>query len=271
MLLAESLALFAPLARLLVANGVAYPQFAQALKQVFLEAARAELAGAQQKVTDSALSLLSGVHRKDVRALMADDGQSASRSRALSAEVFTRWIHDDAFRDAAGEPRVLPRTGPAPSFEALALSVSKDFHPRAVLDELLRLGIAEWRGDAVALRATAFVPQRDFTELAYLYGANVRDHLAAGAANLSAAAQGQAPAFLEQSVFADGLTEASVEALASLARSQWSHAFDAMVGTATARFNADQAAGGSQRMRCGIYFYAEPTESATVQPAGSST
>ncbi|CAN5457682.1 DUF6502 family protein [soil metagenome] len=269
-LLEEALVMFAPLARLLVANGVAYPQFAQALKRVFLTAARAELAAASQKSTDSAVSLLSGVHRKDVRTL-ADAEHAASRSRSLSAEVFTRWIHDDAWRTAEGTPSVLPRTGPAPSFEALALSVSKDFHPRAILDELVRLGLAEVQDDDVALKATAFVPQHDFRELAYLYGANLRDHLAAGAANLTAASKGQAPAFLEQSVFADDLSEASIEALAGLARSLWADAFDAMVGAATDRFNADQPAGGDRRMRFGIYFYAEPTDSATAQPAGSRT
>jgi len=52
-----------PLVRLLIKNGVTYPAFAVALKRVFLDAARAELARQRMPQTDSAVTLLSGVHR----------------------------------------------------------------------------------------------------------------------------------------------------------------------------------------------------------------
>ncbi len=263
--------MLAPLVRLMVANGVAYPQFAQALKGVFLQAARAELADAGHKLTDSAVSLLSGVHRKDVRAF-AQAARTPGRARSLAAEVFTSWVHDEQWRGADGHPRILPRTGDSPSFEALSLSVSKDFHPRAVLDELLRLGVAELRDDQVALRASAFVPQRDFAEMTYFFGANVRDHVATGAANLTAAIGGRPPPFLEQSVFADGLNHASIEHLSRVARQLWSTAFDSMVSAATERHRLDRAAGdGTHRMRFGTYFHAEPVDAEPAHSAGSTT
>ena len=56
-----------PLVRLLLRNGVTYTVFAAALKRVFLDAARQELAGRGMAQTDSALSLLSGVHRPGKR------------------------------------------------------------------------------------------------------------------------------------------------------------------------------------------------------------
>ena len=58
-----------PLARLLLRHGVAYPAFAAALKRVFLEAAADELSSRKMPATDSALSLLSGVHRRDIRTM----------------------------------------------------------------------------------------------------------------------------------------------------------------------------------------------------------
>ena len=67
-LLEQALALIGPLARLLVANGVGYTQLAARLKPVFMAAAQAELQASDKKTTDAAISLLSGVHRKDVRA-----------------------------------------------------------------------------------------------------------------------------------------------------------------------------------------------------------
>jgi hypothetical protein len=97
--------MLAPLIRLLVSQGVTYPQFTAALKISFLRAAHSELTAAGKKVSDSAISLLSGVHRKDVRALTAD-GQLGIKppDRALSVadEVFTRWVNDPAYL-AAGE------------------------------------------------------------------------------------------------------------------------------------------------------------------------
>ena len=64
------LRLLKPAARLLLACGVTYPAFAAALKRVFLQAAQEELQSRQMPVTDSALTLLSGVHRRDVRTLL---------------------------------------------------------------------------------------------------------------------------------------------------------------------------------------------------------
>ena len=57
----------APLARLLLASGLDYTRLAAELKPLFIEQARLELLRSGQKDTDSAISLLSGVHRKDVR------------------------------------------------------------------------------------------------------------------------------------------------------------------------------------------------------------
>lgn len=256
-LLAETLGMLQPLARLLVENGVGYAQFAQALKPVFMDAARAALLAQGSRVTDSAVSVLSGVHRKEVRA-SATAERAKPRALSLAAEAFTLWTHEPAYCTPDGAPQVLPRSGPAPSFEALAAQVSKDFHARALLDELIRLGLARIDADdRIVLVADAFVPRRDFSEMAFFFGANLRDHLAAGAANLRASVAGGPPPFLEQAVFADGLTPESARALGEIGRALWKDAFDAMVDAATTRCAADAAAGGRERVRFGAYFFSE--------------
>ena len=69
-----------PLVRLLLRNGVTYTVFAAALKRVFLDGARQELAARGMAQTDSAVSLLCGVHRRDVRSLSRGEGAvSAAR------------------------------------------------------------------------------------------------------------------------------------------------------------------------------------------------
>jgi len=261
-LLDETERMLLPLARLLIANGIGYPQLAARLKHVFLTAARFELAADGGRQTDSALSLLSGVHRKDIRAakMAAENGEPATGAPlSRAAEVFTRWMHDPALRAPDGSPKALPRSGPAPSFESLVASVSTDFHARSMLDELLRLGVVKLDGESVIPSRDGFVPREGFRELAYYFGENLRDHMAAAATNLSAADRGEKPVFLEQSVFADGLTEASAAALGEVARGLWRTAFDSMVGEAARHCEQDNTAVADRRMRFGVYYYAEPT------------
>ena len=139
--LPEALAISQPLVTWLLRSGVGYGEFAAALKPLFLAQAQQELERTGQKVTDSALSLLSGLHRKDVRALRAQalsDWQSALSQRnewgkpSLANQVLTRWLAEEVW------PDVLPLSGPEPSFEALVKSVSSDVHSRSVLQELQR-------------------------------------------------------------------------------------------------------------------------------------
>ena len=67
--LREAAALLAPVVRWLLRNGVSYNALANQLKPVFVDAARAELERGGVQPTGSALSVLSGVHRKDVRTI----------------------------------------------------------------------------------------------------------------------------------------------------------------------------------------------------------
>ena len=164
-----------PLVRLLLRHGVAYPAFATALKQVFLEAAVDELRSAGKKQTDSALSLLSGVHRRDVRNLAQLGGASLAMEAPMNmaSQVASRWLTDPAYLDRKGQPRVLSKGGAAPSIDALVAAISSDVRPRAVLDELLRLGMCEESAGGIRLLAPGFVPRQGFPEMSALMSQNV--------------------------------------------------------------------------------------------------
>ena len=265
--LRSALALLVPLARWLVHNGVPYSSFAPALKSVFVEAARRELAESGGKQTDSALSVLSGVHRRDIRGLDDDAHvQAQPKAPSVASQVFTRWLADGQLRDHADQPMALPKSGPAPSFEALARQVSSDVHPRTLLAEMQRLGLVRVEGDQVQLEAQAFVPQRGFDDMVELFTANAADHLAAAVHNL----RGDGDKLLEQSVFASGLSPRSTQQLGALARRLWRSAFQQMVQEATERYQQDsQGPQASMRMRFGVYYYAEPLHDAPPSPKRS--
>ncbi len=270
--LREAAALLAPVVRWLLRNGVSYNALANQLKPVFVDAARAELERGGVQPTGSALSVLSGVHRKDVRTITeAPRGAApvAHRGVPLASQVFTRWMTARRYRTRDGSPRALPRSGAGVTFESLSRELSLDVHPRTVMDELLRLGLVTLEGDLLVPASTTFVPSRRLDELTALFSANAGDHIAAAVHNLTL----DAPRYLEQSVFADGLGADSVATLHEHARAAWSDAFAMMVKQARQHVAADAGVpeAEQQRMRFGVYFYSEPTAPAPRPGKPAST
>ncbi len=262
--LRESAQLLEPVARWLLQNGVSYGAFAVQLKAVFIEAARHELRKAGTPPTFSALSMLSGVHRKDVRTLEeAEPGATPLARRTqgipLASQVYTHWLTARRYRSRDGQPKPLRRTGPGLSFDTLAREVSQDVHPRTVLDELLRLGLVRLDDDHAVPISRAYTPHRELDELTALFVANAADHMAAAVHNLGSAS---AP-FLEHSVFADGLSAESVALLQRTAVGLWRQSVDKVVAQARQRLDHDEGAQSGpptppHRMRYGVYFYSEP-------------
>ncbi len=248
-----------PLARLLLAHGVTQPFLAGLLKGVYVEVAEREFAIEGRPQTTSRLSLLTGIHRKDVKRLREAPGESVGvpRSVSLGAQLVSRWVGLDAYRDESG-PLPLPRQIPAdggPSFEGLVASVSKDIRPRAILDEWLRLGVATLdEADRVSLNTRAFVPEKGFDEKAHYLGRSLADHVAAAGRNLT----GGQPPLLERSVYYDELREESVAELAALARRLGEQALETVNRRALELQQGDAATDAARRrMRFGVYFYEE--------------
>lgn len=220
LVLQAALQLNGPLIELLVREGVSYTQFTSALKTEFVAAAERVLEANGAKLTDSSLSTLSGVHRKDVHA-WREAGQAPAKAKNLSLAmaVFARWSTDREYSDKRGKPMILARHGKSGSFDALAYSISKDVRPNVVYQELLRLGVlrqVEDCADQVELCAEAFIPKDGTAEMLQIFADNVADHIASAVSNIS----GVVP-MLEQAVFVEGFTEESVEVLAALSRKIW--------------------------------------------------
>jgi len=260
--LAASLRLLSPLVKMLLHEGVTYPHFAQALKQVFLESAATIIEEREGRSNDSNISVLSGVHRKDVREWRkAGKPRTPAKTLSVAMQVFARWASDPAYLSEQGEPRLLERGGGSGSFEELAAAVSNDVHPRTVLEELLRLGVVaadngggEGMSKRLRLCAGAFVPREGYAEMLQLFSDNVGDHLAAAARNL----EGTEAPLLEQSVYANGLSTESADALNTLSRGLWAGVFQQMVRTATLLSKQDEGVdGAAERVRLGMYFYRE--------------
>ncbi len=251
-------AVLAPLARLAVARGVPHAALEELLKQALVDAADRSHAGLPPHRRVSRITTATGIHRREVTRLIQDLRQGmavqAQPARSHASELFTRWRTDARYGDVRGSPAELPRQGPLPSFESLAQSITRDVHPRSLLDELLRLGLAAHDPtlDTVRLLRDGFVPQGDSAGMAAVLGRNVGSHLQAAVDNVLQ----DSHRHVEQAVFASGLSEQSRADFVLLAKAQWLALMDTLVPALEAMVARDAAV------------LPPPTDPAT-NPAGS--
>ncbi|MEO8343021.1 MAG: DUF6502 family protein [Gallionella sp.] len=212
--------LLRPLVRLLLSHGISFPAFCDLVKSVYVKVAEDEFRLAAKPQTDSRISLLTGIHRREINRLRNETVTEINLSQraSMSALLLTIWSGHPEYLDGQGLPIPLSRLankGEELSFESLVQSVSKDFRARVVLDEWLRQGIITLdNDDKVHLNADAFVQPQDIEEKIYYFGMNIHDHLAATVHNLA----GGSPPFLERCVFYDKLSADSAKALAQYSR-----------------------------------------------------
>lgn len=255
-----ALAMLEPLAGLLLSRGLRYARAEDLLKAAFVRAGARAFAAQGKLPSVSTLSVATGLRRREVQRLLeAAPADSPAPKTSLAAQIRARWTSDPRYLDAKGRPRRLPRTAAAgvPSFASLAAAISKDVHPRPLLDELVRIGAAEEHGEQVLLRGHQNAPGRSWDSLVTIGGANVADHLSAVLVNLLT----RPPTLFEQSVFADGLTQRSAQQAADQAEAMWAHAAPELMQKLQTMVDADvKAADNGWRMRIGLYSYIAPAE-----------
>lgn len=266
-----------PLVRVMLARGLNYLVTAEMLKSLFVEIADKEFKLANKRQTDSRVSLLTGVHRKDVKRLRRDTpdvSKQLAPSVSLEAQVIAAWNANPAAIDEDGMPMPLARfaqDGGEQSFETLVKNISTDIHPRALLDEWLRRGIVEINDkNQVRLLAEAFIPDEGQDEKIFYFGHNLHDHAATSAHNML----GGAPPFLERCIHYDGLDADAVAAIRDLATKHGMRALRAVNARAAEALYAgrDKPPAHPLRLTFGVYFYQEPqvnNDTATEEGAKS--
>lgn len=266
-------AVLSPLAQLSVAKGLTFATVEEALKQAFVRAAQeAQLAqGLPAHRLVSRISTTTGINRREVTRLTQADADAPQPTGAsLVSQLFTRWLSDRSLR-VRGKPRALPRQGETMSFEALARSVTQDVHPRTLLDELCRLNLANWDADTdtVSLIQDGFSPHGDWQRMMEFLGHNVGDHLRGAVTNVL----GDEPVHFEQAVFADGLSEASVEQVRALARRHWKTLLSEAVPLLEERIEEDSQspAQATRRVRLGLFSYQEEVAPAEAPVASKKS
>ena len=258
-----------PLVRLALAAGIKHAQLEELLRQLLLDEASAlwkKNGVARPNV--SQLSVTTGLNRKDVsqRVRVSLDEALPPTESSAAARVFTYWLQMSSTTPSL---KALPVHGNFPSFEAFAKLASRgDVHHRAVLDELLRLGMVAESDGIAELTAEAFVPSKDDKSMLAFLADNGHDHLLAAVENVLA----PQPKFLERSVFAEGVPLHDCRELQDAMRQEWAGIQQRVVDKLTQAIKVAPAE-GTHRMRVGIYTYFEPLNPAAgpgLADAGSA-
>jgi Family of unknown function (DUF6502) len=250
-----------PLVRLMLARGITYIQLTEWLKHIFIETAVREFSLPDKVINDSRISVITGVHRKDVKRLreimLINPIMLEPTNVNLGSKIVSAWLSNCIYMQD-GTPKAIARLrkdGGDVSFEALVEAVTKDVRARAALDELERVGAVRVdENDMVMLITDAFIPAKGEDEKAYYMGLGVGDHAAAAVHNVLNC---QPPSF-DRVVHYNGLSAASIKNIEQLSRAQGSQLLQAINKKAEKLpAIADTSDSKSKRFTLGVYFYSE--------------
>lgn len=254
-----------PFVRLLLAHGITYTVLLEELKRIFVQVAGEEFVIDGKRQTDSRITLITGVHRKDVHRIREEKEIEITPKSSLGAQIIAQWTGNPDFLDEDGQPKILARLqseGNESSFEALVASVSKDFRARPVYDEWLQSGIISLVEDKkIKLNTEAFIPKQDLEEQLFFLRMNIHDHLAATVHNVS----GVEEKMMERCVYYDNLTLGQATQLHTLTKQHGMKLLKNINQAAQALKSevdndSTEDTQPKYRINSGVYFYFEPSK-----------
>ena len=197
------------LCRGFIKRGVTLPVVVNILKETIVQAA-IDQSENDKDLTNSRISLITGVHRKDVSAIKGS-GNPKIPPKSLNARVIAQWMGNPKFLEVDGSPAKIKKTG-AKSFEELVVSVSKDIRPRTLLDEWSKRGFVSIETDEITLNIQNYKPNDSEDESLHFFGENLADHIAVCTHNISNIED----RCFERASYADNLSAESIKKLETI-------------------------------------------------------
>lgn len=197
--------LLSPLIRILLRYEITHGEFEEMARRAYVNVAFKDFALPNKKQTISRVSLITGLSRVEV-ARLAEVQETSSDDHVSLPNRATRvvggWMSDKNFLDANATPRILPIKNQEHCFEDLVYRYSGGVTPRAVLDELLRVGVAERVDDSyVRLLRSGYLPDQIDGEKASIVLTHAKDLLSTGVNNIEGLTE--VPYFQRQLTFVD--------------------------------------------------------------------
>ncbi len=171
--------------RFSVRNSVRLQELQDALKRCLVEASIEELKAKKEPVTAARISLMSGVHRKDVTALIKGAREDLATPESLVSKVIGLWRGHKSFLTEKGKPKPLQIRSGQISFYSLVYKISKELNPSLILTELERVGAVDIEDGIVTLSAKSYIPKGSFEKAMGLAGQDCADLINTVEQNLS--------------------------------------------------------------------------------------
>lgn len=149
-----------PAIRFCLRHSLRLQDFIECSKTVFIDESARILEERDLKRNISRISVMSGVHRRDV-ARIQQYGLQLQYEQDLITKVLGMWQTAAHYRTKSGEPRVLSTEGDDAEFAELVEAVSKDMNPGTVLFELERIGAIKVSDGSARLLVESYVPKGD--------------------------------------------------------------------------------------------------------------
>ena len=222
-LLATYSKLLRPLIRILLKHGVTYAEFSEVVKTVFVTIAANEFRVPGKKMSKARIAIVTGLTRKEVQRLTGTDQEerfNLKTNLSRIGRVLTGWHTDPEFTGPYGMPLEIRYDSDVPNdttFVRLVQQYSGDMTPRAMLDELLRVGaVVETDRNWFKVIRREYVPEALAPDFLERVGVGIHDFIHTVEVNL------------EKSVEKRGLFERTVRREGGL-KSQDLPLFDAYV------------------------------------------
>jgi len=145
-LLAAYIKLLRPLVRILLRHGVTYGEFSEVVKTSFVTIAAQEFRVPGKKMSKARIAIVTGLTRKEVHRLSEIDQKERFTLKTnlnRITRVLSGWHTDPEYTGPYGMPLEVRYDSDVPNdvtFVRLVQQYSGDMTPRAMLDELLRVG-----------------------------------------------------------------------------------------------------------------------------------
>jgi hypothetical protein len=260
------LTLLRPLVRLVLTRGMAVGRFSEVLKRAYVDVAQKDFVVPGRKLSASRVAVLTGLTRREATRLMRggpEELTSAMRRQVnRAARVVSAWVEDATYHDDNGAPALLPvEAEDGPSFSMLVAAHGADVTPRAVLDELLRVGAVERNEDGrIRLVERAYIPRADETAKLAILGTDVADLVASIEHNLDPDAEFP---FYQRKVAYDNLPPEYLPALRALLADKGQRLLEELnadMGQHDRDVQGEAEDGERRRAMIGIYYFEDESD-----------
>jgi hypothetical protein len=256
---------FVALARFCLRHGMPYDAVAEVAKRAFVDVAYKDFTIPGRKPSASRVSLLTGIHRKEVGRMVSGERPEAdiAESRiAYSASIIGGWRRDKRFADSRGRPAALPFEGSKSSFSELVKRYGGgDVPARAAFDELARVGaVTKQKDGRIRLQADGYVPSTSSEEALAILGSDVSDLVATIDHNL--ANESERGFFQRKTAYDDLPEEVIDEILTKIEREGQGvlERVDRYIAKRDRESNPKIEGSGRKRTMFGVYCYVEDAE-----------